>query len=265
MKKLLLLAVVILSLTCSACGAKGRTGAAADEKVNNEEIENESVVLENEYAMEEFEAYEPQGADKLFDLLLKPMSEVCDAMEWTEEDLETVQTTHYKVPAWKDSFFGCDTSLYLSPSIMPTQEQREDPDLSEMFDLSDLPVPAYADEQYLQRYAYVTVFEGDNAMTNACQYMEAVVNNYTAIYGDALQSGDRSYSRNDAPAFFEAVMDDTENFDRHSLYEKWELTSGGIKGVEYLLIVSVSEVRESETEISGYRVAVSYEWQLIRN
>lgn len=206
-----------------------------------------------------FQPLLPEYAQDLLPQLLTPMDSVNKSMDWTVDQFEPCQGTHLQYMGDPVEFYGQEMVLYLSPAVLPSEEERES--MGGLFDFTDLPISKDETHNYLQRFAYVSLFHGEDAISKACEFMSVLDSNFRALYGSPDETAQHAYANQDPKVFFGDMENDTLNPDKHYLSDIWDITPTDIHGIQYSLIVSTVQYLDEQNE-PVYRVAISYECKM---
>lgn len=212
--------------------------------------------------MNSFQPSLPEYAKELLPQLLTPMDSVYNSMNWNINQFEPCQVTHLQFTGDPIEFYDQEMILYLTPTLLPSEEQRIQE--SSFYDFSDLPIPKDETQYFLQRFAYTSHFLGENALSAACEFMSVLDSNFRALYGSPDENAQHAYTCYDPVEFFKKTETDTISPDQHYLSDIWDITPSDIHGIQYSLIVSLVQYMDDQN-VPEYRVAISYEWKLAVN
>lgn len=206
-----------------------------------------------------FQPLLPEYAQELLPQLLTPVDSVYDSMNWDADQFVPCQVTHLQFTGDPIEFYGQEMVLYLTPTLLPSEEQRIKE--SSLYDFSNLPIPKNETQNYLQRFAYVSFFYGEDSLSKACDFMSILDSNFRALYGSPNETDQHAYASHDPKEFFEKMEADTTNPDQHYLTNTWNITPADIHGLQHSLIISIVQSLDDHN-IPVYRIALSYEWKL---
>lgn len=241
------LCIIAVSLSLIACGS-----SSLDSKIESAPTNETS----------SFHPSVPKYAQDLLPQLLTPVDSVYESMNWNVDQFEPCQVTHLQFTGDPIEFYDQEMILYLTPTLLPSEEQRIQE--SSFYDFSDLPIPKDETQYFLQRFAYTSHFLGENALSAACEFMSVLDSNFRALYGSPDENAQHAYTCYDPVEFFKKTETDTISPDQHYLSDIWDITPSDIHGIQYSLIVSLVQYMDDQN-VPEYRVAISYEWKLAVN
>ena len=200
-------------------------------------------------AGEKEETQFPPNWEMLQLMLLKPMDEVMDALQITEDQLKEIAPMHVRVLDYDVEYAGATFELEMNPSRMPDEEDKEK---YNQYDYSELPVPEYPEEEFLLTFLYKA--KCDN-LEEAMALMGKVVANYTELLGKP-DSG--NYLDKDPQDYFKEAETSGITSGLYELKVVWDCTPDNIHFLEYTTEISIAPLYNETGETTiGYQVSIS--------
>ena len=192
----------------------------------------------------------PENWEIMQSMILKPMDEVLNTLQIADDQLEELAPLHIRVLDYSVEYAGAIFELELNPSVMPDEEHKEK---NSQYDYSELPVPEYPEEEFLQKFLYKS--DCDN-LEDALALMERLVTNYTDLLGEP---DSENYLKNDPQNYFtEAEIIGTSR-GPYKLEVIWDCTPDDIHALEYTTAIWIAQLYDEAGEnVIGYRVSISF-------
>ena len=203
---------------------------------------------------EEKTAGYPENWETMQSLILKPMDEVKDALQISDDQLEEFEPLHFRILDQYVVYEDAKFELELNPAVMPSEEQRE---TNSQYDYSELPVSDDPEEMFLLTFVYQVDCD---KLEEALPLMERVVSNYTELLGEP-DSG--NYLETDAEQYFKESektgMNGALPTGPYVLEVIWDCTPEDIHTLEYTTRIWIYQrYDEAGEDVIWYHISISY-------